>query len=191
MTYRSLLSQLLPVAAAFCLLLGLTACNCGSDDGGSDAAQASFDIEITGDGADYAYSGSSFWNSGTDESGQEATAISLSSDNPDFGSALLLREGSAPGTGTYDVANVDDRSTVPVNFGFVLSAGDAMSSMALTVFSNGGSIQITESTDSRLQGTLNVNAILIEGSPSGQTTRSVTVTGTFDARRSSSLPFFQ
>jgi hypothetical protein len=179
------------VAAAFCLLLGLTACDSGSDDGESDTAQASFDIEITGGGTDYAYSGSSFWNTGTDESGQEATAISLSSENPNFGSAILLREGSAPGTGTYDVANVDDRSTVPVNFGLVLSAGDAMASTSLTVFSNGGSIQITESSDSRLRGTLNVNATLIEGSPSGQTTSAVTVTGTFDAQRTSSLPFFQ
>jgi hypothetical protein len=173
---------------ALTLILGmlLVACDSGGDSGDGNQGpqfQESFTMTISGNGINETYEGIAYWAEAPDNQGDTAFAISLSSNSSTDAAAtgLIFRTGQRPGTGTYSVANIDDEASDPLS-NFAIYLIDASATNSFTgYFSDGGDINITESTGNVVAGNFTIPGTLIQSSPNQQDRIDVTIDCTFEA----------
>lgn len=162
-------------ATASLLFLG-----CSDDDPTGPQDEGSFTVSISGD-ISSSISGLAIFGSATDpESGDDAFVLWFATDTDDIESGENLwfaRYGtSRPGTGSYIIADVEDfdgEDWNPEDFYSLYWGNDAV------VWSQAGTLQISNSTDNRIIGSFEFSGIGI--SMQDGETIDVTVEGEFDA----------
>ncbi|PEN13748.1 hypothetical protein CRI94_06650 [Longibacter salinarum] len=173
-------------------MVSLTACDSNDGDNGSAQADASFTMTISGNGVDKTYEGLAYWAEVTDDQGQTSFAVALtnSQSTQTAATGFIFRRGQRPGSGTYDVVEINSETgTAFTNFGIYLV--DATQTSSFTAYySDGGEIQITESTSNTVAGEFSIPGTVIESSSSGQTETSVTIECDFNATNNPSLVAF-
>lgn len=155
--------------------LALAACG---DDNGTGPGENSDGYNITITGAVQATAkGQAWFGADEDFEGNEAFVIMLGSETSTH-TILLGREGTTrPAVGTYTITDgeLEDGSFSGL---YIQSVGEE----GMMYFTQSGTIQVTESTSSRLKGTIQLQAVSLFGDPEDPSER-VTITGSFDARK--------
>lgn len=156
--------------------LALAAC---SDDNGTgpDGNGDGYNVTITG-AVQATAKGQAWFGADEDFEGNEVFMLLLGSETSTH-TIMLGREGTTrPAVGTYAVTDgeLEDGSFSGL---YIQSIGDDEGMM---YFTQSGTIQVTESTSSRLKGTIQLQAVSLFGDPEDPSER-VTITGSFDARK--------
>lgn len=154
---------------AVTLALAIVAC----DDGPTEPARTGYDVTVSGDIAARAR-GQAFFGSDTDETGAPIFGIVLGSDTSSH-TILMAKEGTdAPGRGEYRI-RTPGTGGAGWDAAYILSEGDELLGVLVA---DSGRIVITESSASRLSGTIDLWATgLVED---GEMTQ-VRLSGTFTA----------
>lgn len=137
----------------------------------------SVDIEITGDLMQTITSNLATFGAATDpETGITGFALTLGANTGNSSAGLsFIRQSGRPGTGAHTIANIGqgtDFETINSNhiIGIFSTGTDVF-------YSSGGTMNLTRSTDTRLEGTLTLTArSVLPGS-----TDEITITGSFKA----------
>lgn len=159
----------------------LTACDSGSDDGGSPLLESSFSIDISGQGVDRSYSGNAYNGVIEDSDGKQTFAVTLDVlDESAAVTGFLHRSGTRPSEGTYALADIDDATAVSQST-FIFYIVDATDNVPDVYVANGGQVTITESTGDVVRGELSIPATYVELSPSGETRSDVQIDVSFTA----------
>lgn len=171
------------------LIVSLAACDSnGGGDGGEETPNASFSLSISGDGVNQSLDGFAYFGEAEDpETGEEAFVIFLSEEENinqqgTYSYAIIGRSSSRPGDGPYDFADLDSDDDIP-NSAFVgwvaIVSGEQITDI---YFSNsGGSLDITSSSSSRVEGSFSIDATGFSISDPEEEV-DVTIEGSFDAR---------
>jgi hypothetical protein len=182
---------------ALVLIAGLSACDSSdsNDDDNGEAPPQTISMSIGGSEVEL----NAFFASGTDpETGEDAFLIYLTeasdlSGGTGFQSGdafgVIGRSSSRPGTGTYSIADVtleNSNELLRDQFAFVYFEGIGTQNQRF-VLSNGGDLEITTSSSSRVAGSFEIDGASITFGNTGFTEEDVTIEGSFDA---SNAPFF-
>lgn len=180
----------------------VTACDSGGVDGDEDdgdAASSSFSLSIDGEGIDESIEGIAFFGEVNDpETGEQAFALLFT----DAQSANASQEGATftgwfgrasnrPGTGSYTIANVEEGDALASDqFVAWMSRTAGGSTMPEVYLATGGRLQISSSSDSRIEGQFEMSATTFVRNAEGQSREvPVTIEGSFDAASSTALSF--
>ena len=161
-----------------CLAL-LTACDSGGSEGG-EAFEPSFSFSASGTVADASFDGEARWATNAAVQDEDGFGINFSGDGPDRG--FLVSGGTRPEPGTYDVRDIQDTSvdlTASTTPGFYFV--DGQSDTSIQYVSNGGTVTITESTEDRVKGRIDIVATRVNPLAGNQQETTATIKGTFDA----------
>lgn len=157
-------------------LIPLAGCDSNEPDEPEDII-GSFSIEITGDVMQTISGGQAAFGAASDaQTGISGFGLSLgnTTGGTTAQSLIITRKGSRPGNGSHAITNFDlttDADTIGDDeFIAVYSSGTDV------FYANGGSITITESSDTRLAGSINITAESVL-SENGQ----ITISGSFTA----------
>jgi hypothetical protein len=182
-------------------LLALVSCVffvAACDSGGSNEAQNEFSLKVKEPSAkafsNRTLNGYSFFvdTQDIDEANEQAFGIyfngnnSFSADSPPEGLfGVIGREGSQPGTGSYQLANGTGQVAPTDLRGFLYEAVQDQESLPYYVII-GGTLDLSTSTDATVAGDLDAEAIAYTIAGSGQNLTvnrdTVTVTGQFSAK---------
>ena len=152
----------------------------GPGNGGGD--EGSFSATVSGD-ITASFNGTAFHGEATDSgSGDQAWILALNTDDPNSGnSVLVFRLAGRPGTGTYDLKDlVSSGGLEDGEWGAIVTVGQG-GGLVFGAFSVSGTVTISSSSESRVQGTFSIQVTAVDPS-NPQQQLSATVTGTFDAR---------
>lgn len=194
---RRLIRTAAPLSLALVFAVSLTACD-STDSNSDDTNEAPPEtVSMTIGGADVEMN--AFFATGTDpETGEDGFIVYLTeADNLSGGSAfqsgdafgIMGRLSSRPGTGSYSVVDIsrdDSDELLRDQFAFIYFEGVGTMSQRIVV-SSGGTVEISTSTNDRVAGSFDIDALSTTFSGSSFSEESVSIDGTFDA---SNVPFF-
>ncbi len=167
--------------ALFSTLL-LAACGDGGTGPGSAASHVT---TVRGDKAHDLTGAASFGS--TNDPADPGFAILL--DTPSEGTFMILGRvnNARPAVGTYQVGAVDQGEPDPAKFYGSLSVTLPDQTPAFLYYTTGGTVRVTKSTDARVEGTFELDAVGLNlGDP--ETPLTVRITGTFAADKAPDAP---
>jgi hypothetical protein len=168
------------------LALTLAACDSsGSDEDDSEEAGTA-SVEITGDDVDRSYEWEAVFGAATNSNGDQAFSLFLGTEgNASTKNFLISWNADRPDEGDYEFANIYDDEDDPLQnkFALVGRVGSSDDEIAEALYSKSGPrLTIDASSEDRLEGSFELDGILVRTSAEGQLEETdVTITGTFEA----------
>lgn len=168
------------IIPVFLLASLLLACD-SSSDGDGDDNPGTFTITVTGDHSE------SFEGTGTFAGGTDGTSsgfgVFLAGTTGGQVITILKNTQSRPSNGTYQIRNADDDFDDLAEDEYVASYISTSGSVAITGLSVSGTVRITDSSDTKVAGTVNFTATgnSVNTSTGAVEQVTVTISGSFSA----------
>ncbi len=144
-------------AKVLLLLMLLLVAGCDSNKEDEQQTTASYEITITGADTQTITGNQAAFGAATDpQTGITGFSMTIGASTETNNLITFIRKGGRPSTGTHAIADVDDDTDFDT-----LGNNDifAIYSNGMDIFySSGGSLTLTKSTDTRVEGTLNMTA---------------------------------
>ncbi|MFO8099499.1 MAG: hypothetical protein R6T83_07750 [Salinibacter sp.] len=185
--------SVLAVLATALFLLPLAGCDSGGgpdiEDEDPPSLDNAFSLDVTDeDGTTRTLDGFAYFATGTDPETNVQGFVIYFLDDEDFAEGdatdglfgLAVRQSGRPATGQYAVSTAEDDFESGASFAMVLYENLTASSATIYEIS-GGSIDVTRSESSRIDGSLALDGVAIDFGSGEPTERPVTIDGVFQS----------
>ena len=165
---------------ALIIIFAMAACGGDTTSPGEEDFTGSFTVTVSGDFTG-SYEGEAFFGEATNSDGDPVWVLFMGTDGSSDDMVLyFVREGARPGQGSHAMVDVQSADSLSAgDLGGYMSVGAGNSTVV--VFSTAGSLVVSESTGSLMEGDFNIQAAGTQLSDGMATDVSVTITGSYSA----------